>query len=123
MNNNNFGIFNGRLVKEPVYFENSDGSSIVLLTVACQQNFASGKAHEYQSDFIEFRGFIPKRRKGNGIYDYVSTGDKISISYSLRSSASEKGGKKTFYQSPFIESVQLLESKTVREERRARKNA
>ena len=123
MNNNNFGIYNGRLVKDPVFFENTDGSSIVLLTVACQQNFASGKSHEYQSDFVEFRGFIPKKRKNRGVYDYLITGDKVSISYSLRSSVAERDGEKIYYQNPFVENIQFAEGKAVREERRARNSA
>lgn len=123
MNVNNFGIFIGRLVKDPIYYQNSDGSFSVIVDAACQQNFASGQDHTYQSDFIEFRGYVPKGVKHHGVYSYLGTGDKVSLQYTMRSGMTEKNGTKNYYQHLFIESVQILEGKTVREQRRAAKNA
>lgn len=122
MNNNNFGIYTGRITREPVYFQNQNHSFSVVLDVACQQNFASGKEHEYKSDFIEFRGFISASMKNKGIYGYLGTGDKVSIQYSLRSGSREKGGKIEYFQHPFIESIQIMEGRTIREQRRSAKS-
>lgn len=119
----NFGLICGRLTKDPVYFENADGSFNVILNLASKRNFKSGKDHEYQSDFIEFRGFIPKGTANKGVYGYLGTGDKVLIQYTMRSVVSEKKKEKTYYQSCFIEGVQILEGRTVRENRRAEKNA
>lgn len=123
MNSQNFGTFVGRLVKDPVYFENRDGSYMVVLNVACRRNFPTGKEKTYESDFIEFRGYIAKGIANKGIYGYLSTGDKIGIQYALRSSVSEKGKERVYHQSAFIESIDILEGRTVREQRRASKES
>lgn len=123
MNNSNFGIFVGRLTKDPVYFANKDGSYMVSLHLACQQNFASGKDKTYESDFIEFRGFIPRSTANKGIYSYLGTGCKVSVQYTLRSSVTSKNGTKTYYQNPFIESLQILEGKAYLEKKKAAKEA
>ena len=119
MNTQNNGIYVGRLVKDPIYFENRDGSFMVILNVACRRNFPTGKGRAYESDFIEFRGYIAKGIANKGIYGYLNTGDKIGIQYSLRSSVSEKGKERVYHQAAFIESVDILEGKSIREQRRA----
>jgi len=121
MNTLNYGTFIGRLVKEPVSFINRDGSKNIIITVACRRNFPTGSDRSYESDFIEFKAFLPKGVKGNGIYDYVSTGDKVGIQYSLRSSTVTKDGQKSYYQTVFIESIDILEGRQVREQRRQEK--
>ena len=119
MNTQNTGIYVGRLVKDPVYFENRDGSYMVILNVACRRNYPTGKDKTYESDFIEFRGYIGKGIANKGIFGYLSTGDKVGIQFSLRSSISEKGKERVYHQSAFIESIDILEGKSVREQRRA----
>lgn len=117
----NFGIFEGRLSQEIKYFETAKGE-IAILSVACDRGY--GKPDEETPvDFIEFRAFIPKNRVGRGIYGYLHVGDLVGIQYSLHSSVSEKDGEKAYYQSPFIESIDIKEGRQIREERyEARKN-
>ena len=122
MNLNNNGSFIGRITKDPAFFENSDGSTGISLTVAAKRNFRSGKDGNYESDFLEFRGYV---RKGirKGIYNSLHTGDLVGICYSLRSSVFEKEGNRRYIQYPFIEEITFMESKKIREDRLSLRNA
>ena len=114
----NFGIYEGRLYKDPVFFQNANGSETVILAVARKRSFGE------ESDFIEFHGFNGKDVKNHGVYGYLQTGDKVTIQFSLRSGRSEKSdGTTAYYQSLLIEDLDIAESKDVREARRAAQKA
>lgn len=124
MNLNNHGEFEGRLVSTPVYFpvtSNPVGGTVVALKLACKRNFAPKGSKEPETDFIEFRDFLPGTVKGYGIYDFLEVGDAVKVAFSLRSSVGEKNGERTYYQTAQIEQIQIAESKAVRESRRAAK--
>ena len=116
MNQSNFGIYCGRLATEPVFFQTAGGGEIAILRVGCRRNFTKGQ-DEPESDFAEFRGFIPKNTVGHGVYSYIHTGDLVSIQYSLRTGVTEKDGERHYYQSCTIENLEIKEGKTVRQER------
>lgn len=116
----NFGIFEGRLSQEIKYFEHKSGETAVL-HVACERGY--GGKEDTPTDFIEFRAFIPKNTMSHGVFGYLHTGDLVGIQYSLRSSMSEKDGEKTYYQTAFVEGIDIKEGRQVRTERyEARQN-
>ena len=123
MNINNHGEFEGRLVSNPVYFpvtSNPSGGTVVALKLACRRNFApKGSKGEPETDYIDFRDYLPGKVKGHGIYDFLEVGDAVKVVFSLRSSVGEKNGERTYYQTAQIEQIQIAESKAVREARRA----
>jgi len=123
MNNRNFGFFEGRLLTDPQYYLTGQGSEIVFLKLGCRRNYVAKGEEEARSDFVEFRGIIPKNTLSHGIYNLMHQGDLISIMYTLQSGCSEKDGVKTYYQSPLISQVELKEGKKIREARLAERTA
>ena len=121
MNMHNFGLFEGRIVSNPVFFpvtSTPSGGTVVVLKLACKRNFASKGSKEPESDFIEFRDYLPGTVRGHGIYDYLDIGDLVKVAFSLRSSVSDKNGEKTYYQTAQVEQIQIAEPRAIREARR-----
>ena len=118
LNQRNYGVYEGRLVNDPVFFTAASGGETVLLKVGCRRNFKTKDADEYESDFAEFRTFIPRNVANHGVYGYLHKGDLISIQYSLRTGSSEAAdGTRNYYQSCYIEGLEMKEGRQVREER------
>ena len=123
LNQRNFGIYEGRLVNDPVYFTAASGGETVLLKVGCRRNFKSKDADDYESDFAEFRAFIPRNMGNHGVYGYLHKGDLVSLQYSLRTGSSEAAdGTRNYYQSCYIENLEMKEGRQVREERLEARN-
>lgn len=123
LNLRNYGIYEGRLAQDPVFFATAGGGENVILKVGCRRNFTSAGAAEPESDFAAFRGYIPKTTANHGVYGFLHTGDLVSIQYSLRTGSSEKDGERTYYQSCQVENLEIREGRQVREERYASRNA
>ena len=117
LNQKNFGIYEGRLTQDPLFFTTTGGGESVILKAGCRRNFTTNGATEPESDFAEFRGYVAKNTANHGVYGYLHKGDLVSIQYSLRTGSSEKDGERTYYQSCQIENLDIKESRQVREER------
>lgn len=110
MNLNNFGTSTGRLTREPVVFENKDGSRKVLFTLAVPNNYKN-KEGKRDANFIAYEGFVNADKVGLGVYDYMHTGDLVSVSYSVRSkNYTRKDGTAVYEQILQVEDVELRES-------------
>ena len=120
LNQRNYGIYEGRLAQDPVFFATAGGGENVILKVGCRRNYSFP---EPESDFAEFRGYIPKTTANHGVYGFLHTGDLVSIQYSLRTGSSEKDRERTYYQSCQVENLEIREGRQVREERYASRNA
>lgn len=112
MNMRNFGIAEGRLVRDLAIFENSDGSRKVKMTLAVKDNFESGFDRSKQSQFIELEAYI-KPGHQRSVYDLIHKGDFIGVQYAVRSNTYEKNGETVYNQVLLINSVDLKESKIV----------
>ena len=124
-NAHNFGFTTGRLVRDPQFFNNSDGSQKVLMTVAAQRNFRNSEGKR-DTDFIPLEGFIPAAtvKANNSVYGLIHKGDKITVEYTIRSSVyTDKSGKTQFGTALSIQNVTLEEGKKVTDERQAARNA
>lgn len=120
MNNLNFGIVTGRMTKAVKSFENKDGSKKVYLTVAARDNFKRANG-EVQSQFVQLEALVKKGVEGLGVFDYLSTGDLVSVQYTVRSQKyKDKANKDVYAQVLFIEGVTLMESKANAEKHRAK---
>jgi single-stranded DNA-binding protein len=122
LNHSNFGIMAGRLTQDVTVFNNKDGSRKVFVKLAVPRNYKA-KDGTIPTDFIQAEGFIQAGQKGNGPFDYMHKGDKVSLEVEMRSSEYEKNGEKVYAQAPFIRSVQLLESKKTTDARMAARAA
>lgn len=125
LNMSNYGIVEGRLTKAPVVMDNKDGSKKVFVTVAVQDNFASGAEKERKTQFVNLEGFVPKDRK-TSVYDKLEVGDKIAVQYRIETPSYEKDGQRVYRTVLTIESVQFKESiaeKTARQARHAAADA
>lgn len=121
-NPRNNGNLIGRVSQEPKVFPNADGSKVLLLTVAADDNFASGADRKAKTQFVPVRVFINKNTDGLGAWDNVHKGDLIAIQTRISCEPYEKNGE-TVYPAPTIEVEgfpQFLESKSVVDARLAR---
>lgn len=122
MNIRNHGIAIGNLAKDPITFNNSDGSAGVAITLAVQDSYV-GRDGKKNTQFLSFEGFIRKENIEKNVYQYMHSGDRIGIEYSLRSRQYEKNGQKVYAQVAFIETVDLMDSKSVTDARAKKKAA
>ena len=119
LNMSNFGMCEGRVTKKPVMMDNKDGSKKVFVTLAVQDNFASGTDKERKTQFINLEGFVPKDRKSS-VYEKLEVGDKVAIQYRVETPSYEKGGQKVYRTVLVIENVQFKESMAEKTARQAR---
>lgn len=122
MNLANYGVAEGRVTKAPKIMDNKDGSKKAFVTLAVQDNFASGKDKEKKTQFINFEGFVPKDRTGS-VYDNLAVGDKIAIQYRIETPSYEKDGETIYKTALVVENIQFKESKAQKEARQAAKVA
>lgn len=108
----NLGIVEGRLTKDPVVFENSDGSKKVMVTVAVQDNYKNANTGERGTQFINLEAFVSNKSKGLGAFDYMKKGDLVGFEYTVRSNNyTDKEGVQHYGQVLFIQSTDLKETK------------
>jgi len=119
----NNGTLTGRVAQEIKEFPNADGSKVLLVTLAVDNNFLSGPDRKAKTQFVPVRAFLPKSVDGRGSWGRVGKGDLVSIQTRIACEPFEKNGE-TVYPSPTIEVdgyPQFLESKATTEARAARK--
>ena len=119
MNLNNYGICEGRITKKPVAMDNKDGSKKVFVTLAVQDNFASGKDKERKTQFLNLEGFVPKDRQPS-VYEKLEVGDKVAIQYRVETPSYEKDGQTIYKTALVIENIQFKESMAEKTARQAR---
>lgn len=117
----NQGMVIGRLARDPMVYNNRGGSRKILLTVAAQDNYV-GKNGKRESQFVSLEAFVKGNQRGNGVYDYLNTGDLVSCSFSVRNNTYvDKNGETIYGQVLLVDEVALLESKMAKEARLAAK--
>jgi single-strand DNA-binding protein len=122
-NPNNVALFTGNLASEPAIFVNKDGSKTVLTTIYTKNNFKSKKTGQVESKKVTLKDYIPAGREGNGIYDWMHTGDEASFSATADTeSYTNREGKVIYEMVLLVDSVVPRESKRESAERAARRN-
>ena len=119
LNLSNYGICEGRITKKPVAMDNKDGSKKVFVTLAVQDNFASGKDKERKTQFLNLEGFVPKDRQSS-VYEKLEVGDKVAIQYRVETPSYEKDGQTIYKTALVIENIQFKESMAEKTARQAR---
>lgn len=118
MNMNNYGVLRGRLVANPVVFANTDSSSKVKFTIAAENNFKS-RDGKRESQMIPVEAYTKDFDKSP--FSRIHKGDKVSISYSLRTNnyVDKNTNNKVYSTVVFVEEIMFDESKSVTEARLA----
>lgn len=119
-NQNNFGILNGRLTKDPVSFENKDGSKKVLLTVAVDNNYTS-RDGKRASQFISCEAYVRSETEGLGVFSHIHQGDMVGLLTHLESDQYVKDGQTVYAQKVVIDSVDFKESRATTQARLAQR--
>lgn len=121
VNPRNTGTATGRLTKDPVVFENRDGSRKVVLSVAMRNNYKDADG-EVGSQFADFTGFVAKDAKA-AVYEMVHSGDLVTVSYELRNDNWTDGqGERHFDLTLRITGIDMLESKATTKARLEERN-
>lgn len=128
MNPDNFGIVKGRLTKDPIVRDNSDGSKKIQMTIAASDTYKNPADNKRTTQFVPLEAFIPKEtveKKGIGAYALIHQGDKVSVSYSVRNNNYvDKNTNQPVYGIVLqIDTIKLDESKTVTDARLASRMA
>jgi single-stranded DNA-binding protein len=112
----------GRVSQDIKEFKNSDESKTLLVTLAVDDNFVSGKDRKAKTQFVPTRVFIGKNVQGRGSWDRVGKGDLIAVQGRITAEPYVKDGE-TVYPGATIEIEgfpQFLEPRSVTEARAAK---
>lgn len=127
-NLDNYGVTTGRLTTDPQFYDNSDGSRKVRLTVAATNIYKDSDGNR-SAQFLPLEAFLPKRKakNGNHVFDMMHQGDKVMIQYTVKNNnyerENEDGSKEMVYGLVLqIETVKLLETKATTAARLATRN-
>lgn len=111
MNIRNCGTVIGRLTKDPVIFNNGDGSRKIMVTVAAQDNYKNAN-NERGTQFVALEAFVSNKSNGLGAFDYMHKGDLVGFEYTVRNNNyTDKNGNNHYGQVLFIQSTDLMESR------------
>ena len=117
MNIRNHGTVIGRLVRDPKFFSNQDGSRKAVFTLAANRNYKN-KEGKRDSDFIPLEAFISSKVPQHSVYDLIHQGDLVAISYTIRSSMyTDQSGELQQRTYLLVQSVELLEQPSVTQKR------
>lgn len=118
INSANMKLGTGRLTDDPKVFPNSDGSKKIRFTLAEQDNY-KGKDGKRGSQFIPYEAFIAAGKTAE-VYNDMHKGDQIQVVATAKNNNYTPDGKDPVYGIVFqVETINLLESKTVTDQRQA----
>lgn len=112
MNMQNFGILSGRLAKDPVVFDNKDGSRKIMVTIAAPRNYKN-KDGKRDTDFIQCEQYMRADKVGNGAWDILKKGDSVDVEYTVRQNTyTDAKGETHYAQSLVIEQTNIRSTKS-----------
>lgn len=121
MSARNQGHVVGRLARDPHAFANRGGATKIVATVMADRSYRNRTTGQRDSDAVPVEAWVPGDRAGLCIWDYVGKGDAVAIDYAVRFSSyvDQRTGEIVYRTSLVVVEVVPLESKAVREQRRA----
>ena len=125
INTNNFAQVHGNLASEPVFFDNSNGSRSVRLSVAYDENFIRKGEKAPLARYIDVQDYISPEavaKSGNGVYAYLTKGSPVSVMFETHTKKvpGKDGAKDSYMTVSEIQDVQLRESNEQLKARRER---
>lgn len=117
----NFGSITGRLARDVVKFENSDGSHKLTFTVMADRDYKNADESR-TSDGIPVEVFV---RAGTDVdktpYASIHKGDLVQVETTLRANKYTKNGEKVYSTVVSVESVTFLEPRSITQARLAKR--
>lgn len=80
----NFGVAEGRLVRDARLIKHADGSKSAFANLAVDRDYTDKKGQR-PTDYLDFQGFISKDAKSDGAYPYMKQGNTVKITYTNQS--------------------------------------
>ena len=117
----NNGTIVGNAARAPKLFEHANGSATVKLSVYARNAFKNKTTGKVESEIVELTGYV-QDAANPGVFDCVGSGDRVAVSYSLKTDAyTDKDGQKHYPLVACIDTVQLIDSKKESAARAARR--
>ncbi len=109
-------ILVGRITKEIALRKTGSGTSVASFTIACNRRF-SGQGNEQQADFINC---VAWRQQADFLNQYAAKGALVGVEGRIQTRTyDDQAGKRVYVTEIVCDSVQLLESRSARENRPA----
>ena len=117
-NPKNNGTVFGRLARDLTIKTNEkDGSRTVLGTIAADADYTLADGTR-PTNFVQFEDFIRADRTGNGIYDTLSRGMQLILTYEVRSDSwTDKNGQPQYRQYLKVDRINYAEPKSASDAR------
>jgi single-strand DNA-binding protein len=97
----------GRPTKDPELKFSTNGIAITSFTIAVDRNYTN-QSGKREADFIPVRVF---RKAAENVANYVTKGNLIAVSGSIKTGSYDKDGQKVYTTEVIADNVQFLESK------------
>ncbi|WP_020385244.1 single-stranded DNA-binding protein [Kribbella catacumbae] len=119
----NHGTLIGRLARDPIRFNNSDGSQKVVFTVFADRDYKNAQG-EALSDAISVEAFVRKETTFEETpFAKIHQGDKVALSTTLRMDSYVRNGENIFDLKVVVEKITFLDSLQVTQARLAERVA
>lgn len=110
-------ILVGRLTRDPMLRKTQSGLSVATFTVACNRRFSGGNNQENQTDFISC---VAWRQSADFLGQYAHKGALVGVEGRIQTrNYDDATGRKVYVTEVVCDNVQLLESRSVSENRAA----
>lgn len=122
-NFNNYGILQGRVVRDPKAFTNNGGTAYVF-TLAIDRNYTD-KSGKTPTDFVDVKGFVSKaaQEAGKGrVYDYIKKGNTVQVAFTVESFVKAVNGDTEYGRTLRVTEVHLVRSSKANFENRQSSN-
>ena len=117
----NNGTIVGNAARAPKLFEHTNGSATVKLSVYARNTFKNKSTGKVDSEIVELTGYV-QDAGAPGVFSCINAGDRIAVSYSLKTDVyTDRGGKTHYPLVARIDTVQLIDSKKESAARAARR--
>lgn len=123
INFNNYGILQGRVVRDPKAFSNNGGTAYVF-TLAIDRNYTD-KSGKTPTDFVDVKGFVSKaaQEAGKGrVYDYIKKGNTVQVAFTVESFVKAVNGDTEYGRTLRVTEVRLVRSSKANFENRQSNN-
>lgn len=123
INFNNYGILEGRVVRDPKAFTNNGGTAYVF-TLAIDRNYTD-KSGKTPTDFVDVKGFVSKsaQEAGKGrVYDYIKKGNTVQVAFTVESFVKANNGDTEYGRTLRVTEVHLVRSSKANFENRQAEN-
>lgn len=115
-NPRNSGTVIGRLTKDPVVFNNQDGSKKVAFTLMADHDYTDAQGNR-GADAVPVEAFVRATTNGLGPFASIHKGDLVAVAVKLRQDRYTKNGVEVFDLKAIVQDITFLEPRSVTQAR------